>query len=97
MPHRGADWGPKLTAAGFTVEDERVITVDIDGSHSEAVGAYALGSLQRLRHSVAEALTPEDLAALDRLLDTEGPGSLLRRDDLAVRTERTVWAARRTG
>ncbi|WP_327218100.1 class I SAM-dependent methyltransferase [Streptomyces cyaneofuscatus] len=97
VPHRGADWGPKLTAAGFTVEDERVITVDIDGSHSEAVGAYALGSLQRLRHSVAEALTPEDLAALDRLLDTEGPGSLLRRDDLAVRTERTVWAARRTG
>lgn len=97
VPHRGADWGPKLTAAGFTVEDERVITVDIDGSHSEAVGAYALGSLQRLRHSVAEVLTPEDLAALDRLLDTEGPGSLLRRDDLAVRTERTVWAARRTG
>ncbi|MFF3094324.1 class I SAM-dependent methyltransferase [Streptomyces cyaneofuscatus] len=97
VPHRGADWGPKLTAAGFTVEDEHVITVDIDGSHSEAVGAYALGSLRRLRHSVAGTLAPEDLAALDRLLDTEGPGSLLRRDDLAVRTERTVWAARRTG
>ncbi|MFD3412926.1 class I SAM-dependent methyltransferase [Streptomyces cyaneofuscatus] len=97
VPHRGADWGPKLSAAGFTVEDERVITVDIDGSRSEAVGAYALGSLRRLRHSVAGTLAPEDLAALDRLLDTGGPGSLLRRDDLAVRTERTVWAARRTG
>lgn len=100
VPHRGADWGPKLTAAGFTVEDERVITVNIDNtdrSRSEEIGAYALGSLQRLRHSVAEALTPEDLAALDRLLDTEGPGSVLRRDDLVVRTERSVWAARRTG
>ncbi|MFZ4272058.1 class I SAM-dependent methyltransferase [Streptomyces arboris] len=97
VPHRGADWGPKLTGAGFTVEDERSITVHIDGSRSEAVGAYALGSLRRLRHSVAGTLAPEDLAALDRLLDTEGPGSLLRRDDLAVRTERTVWAARRTG
>ncbi|CAD5945270.1 class I SAM-dependent methyltransferase [Streptomyces cyaneofuscatus] len=100
VPHRGADWGPKLTGAGFTVEDERSITVDIgttDGSRSEAVGAYALGSLRRLRHSVAGTLVLEDLAALDRLLDTEGPGSLLRRDDLAVRTERTVWAARRTG
>lgn len=100
VPHRGADWGPKLTAAGFTVEDERVITVNIDNtdrSRSEAVGAYALSSLQCLRHSVAEALTPEDLAALDRLLDTEGPGSVLRRDDLVVRTERSVWAARRTG
>ncbi|MFC8283173.1 class I SAM-dependent methyltransferase [Streptomyces cyaneofuscatus] len=100
VPHRGADWGPKLTGAGFTVEDERSITVDIgttDGPRREAVGAYALGSLRRLRHSAAGTLAPEDLAALDRLLDTEGPGSLLRRDDLAVRTERTVWAARRTG
>ncbi|MGA5043084.1 class I SAM-dependent methyltransferase [Streptomyces arboris] len=100
VPHRGADWGPKLTEAGFTVEAERAITVNIgttDGSRGEAVGAYALGSLRRLRHSVAGTLTPEDLAALDRLLDTEGTGSLLRRDDLAVRTERTAWAARRTG
>ncbi|MFJ9635300.1 class I SAM-dependent methyltransferase [Streptomyces sp. NPDC101178] len=96
VPHRGADWGPKLTGAGFTVEDERVITVDLRGARSEAVGAYALGSLRRLRHSVAGTLAPEDLAALDRLLDTEGPGSLLGRDDLTVRTERTVWAARRT-
>lgn len=96
VPHRGADWGPKLTGAGFTVEDERVITVDLHGARSEAVGAYALGSLRRLRHSVAGTLAPEDLAALDRLLDTEGPGSLLGRDDLTVRTERTVWAARRT-
>ncbi|GGW35759.1 hypothetical protein GCM10010340_11810 [Streptomyces griseoloalbus] len=36
---------------------------------------------------------PEDLTALDRLLDTGGPHSVLRRDDLTVRT---VWAARRT-
>ncbi|NEA84552.1 SAM-dependent methyltransferase, partial [Streptomyces sp. SID14436] len=52
-------------------------------------------SLRRLRHGAAGALSPEDLAALDRLLDTDGPHSLLRRDDLAVRTERSVWAARR--
>ncbi|MFJ9684696.1 class I SAM-dependent methyltransferase [Streptomyces bacillaris] len=98
VPHRGADWGPKLTRAGFTVEDEHVITVDIgrtEGPRAETIGAYALSSLRRLRRSVADALAPEDLAALDRLLDTGGPGSLLRRDDLAVRTERTVWAARR--
>ncbi len=100
VPHRGADWGPKLTGAGFTVEDGRTITVNIgttNPSRSEAVGAYALSSLRRLRPSVADALAPEDLAALDRLLDTDGPGSLLHRDDLAVRTERTVWAARRPG
>ncbi|MDF6043920.1 class I SAM-dependent methyltransferase [Streptomyces sp. JH14] len=96
MPHRGADWGPKLTAAGFTVEGERLITVNLGPPHTEAVGRYALSSLTRLRGSVARALTAEDLTALDRLLDTGSPHSILRRDDLTVRTERSVWAARRT-
>ncbi|MGW5738378.1 MULTISPECIES: class I SAM-dependent methyltransferase [Streptomyces] len=95
MPHRGADWGPKLTAAGFTVEAERTITVDVDGSRSAAVGRYALGSMKRLRAGAAHALTAEDLAALDHLLDDDSPLSILRRTDLAVRTERGVWAARR--
>lgn len=96
LPHRGADWGPKLTAAGFTVEAERTVTVNIGPPYTEAVGRYALSSLRRIRGSVAESLTAEDLAALDRLLDTDSPRSLLRRGDLTVRTERTVWAARRS-
>ncbi|MFC8849580.1 MULTISPECIES: class I SAM-dependent methyltransferase [unclassified Micromonospora] len=95
VPHRGADWGPKLTAAGFTVEGERTITVNVHGSDDEAVGRYALSSLRRLRASAAHALTAEDLAALDQLLHIDSPRSILRRSDLAVRTERTVWAARR--
>ncbi|MBP0456807.1 class I SAM-dependent methyltransferase [Streptomyces montanisoli] len=95
VPHRGADWGPKLTAAGFSVEKERTITVHIDGSRSPAIGRYALISLESMRATVEGALPPEDLAALDRLLDADGPGSVLHRDDLAVRTERSVWAARR--
>ncbi|NJP27497.1 class I SAM-dependent methyltransferase [Microbispora sp. SCL1-1] len=104
VPHRGADWGPMLAAAGFTVEAERTITVDIEGDvegdvegdRGEAIGRYAHRSLQRLRGAAAPALGPEDLAALDELLDADSPHSILRRDDLAVRTERTVWAARRT-
>ncbi|MFD4479156.1 class I SAM-dependent methyltransferase [Streptomyces sp. NPDC058471] len=95
MPHRGADWGPKLAAAGFGIEGERTITVNVDGSGSAAVGRYALSSMKRLRAGAAHALPAEDLAALDRLLDAESPFSILRRDDLAVRTERGVWAARR--
>ncbi|MES0832677.1 class I SAM-dependent methyltransferase [Nocardiopsis tropica] len=95
LPHRGADWGPMLAAAGFTVEGERTVSVDVKGSRSEAVGRYALGGLQRIRTSVAAELSPEDLAALDRLLDAGSPHGILRREDLAVRTERTVWAARR--
>ncbi|MDT0301329.1 class I SAM-dependent methyltransferase [Streptomonospora wellingtoniae] len=96
LPHRGADWGPMLTAAGFTVEGERAVSVNIEGSRSEAIGRYALGGLQRIRSAAAGWLSAEDLTALDRLLDTGDPRSLLHRDDLVMRTERTVWAARRT-
>ena len=98
MPHRGADWGPMLTAAGFTVEGERTITVDLGPPHTDAVGRFALSSLRRLRAStdVVEELDADDVAALDQLLDTDSPHSVLRRSDLTVRTERQVWAARRT-
>ncbi|MET7680544.1 L-histidine N(alpha)-methyltransferase [Streptomyces sp. NPDC005423] len=96
LPHRGADWGPMLTAAGFTVEGEHPVAVRIEGSRGEAIGRYALGGLRGLRSAAAGTLAPEDLAALDRLIDTGSPHSILRRDDLTMRTERTVWAARRT-
>ncbi|MEU5773350.1 methyltransferase [Streptomyces venezuelae] len=96
VPHRGADWGPMLAAAGFTVEDERTVTVNIEGNRSEAVGRYAHGSLQRIRGAAEATLSPQDLAALDELLDADGLHSVLRREDLTVRTDRTVWAARRT-
>ncbi|MFF6995403.1 methyltransferase [Streptomyces sp. NPDC008313] len=95
VPHRGADWGPMLTSAGFALEDKRTVTVHIEGSGSPAIGAYALGTLQRLRQTAVDTLPAEDVAALDRLLDTDSPHGVLRRDDLTVRTERTVWAARR--
>jgi len=95
MPHRGADWGPKLTAAGFGHHDRLTVEVDVAGTLDNAVGPYALAVLQRLRVAAAHALPVEDLAALDQLLDPTSPHSVLRRDDLAARTTRTVWAARR--
>ncbi|WP_371673740.1 methyltransferase domain-containing protein [Streptomyces sp. NBC_00289] len=95
VSHRGADWGSKLTDAGFTVEDERTITVNMGPPHTDAIGRYALTSLRLIRGGAARTLTAEDAAALDQLLDTDSPHSILRRDDVTVRTERTVWAARR--
>jgi SAM-dependent methyltransferase len=95
VPHRGADWGPKLAAAGFDVEGESTVAVHLDGSRTPAVGRYALEGLRRMRGTVGDLLPAEDLAALDRLLDVESPHCIARRDDLAVRTERSVWAARR--
>ncbi|MEU8577600.1 hypothetical protein [Streptomyces asoensis] len=48
-----------------------------------------------MRGGVADALTPGDLPATDRLLGPGSPDGVPHRADLRVRTERTVWAARR--
>lgn len=95
VPHLDADWGGLLVAAGFAVEDRRTVSVSIGGEGDDAIARYAQASLRRVRDVAASALDPEDLAALDRLLDGDGPDSLLRRKDLVLRTERAVWAARR--
>ena len=94
MPHRGADWGAVLTAAGYTLDGQRTVAVDEERPGSAAVGRYALLVLRRLRQAIGGELHADDLAALDDLLDIDGPRSILRRDDLVVRTDRTVWAAR---
>jgi SAM-dependent methyltransferase len=94
VPHLGADWGPHLTAAGFTVEAERVFAIDLAAPLPAAAGRYAQSALRRMRAGLT-GLTAEDLATLDLLLDSDGPDGLLRRDDLVVRTTRTVWVARR--
>ncbi|MFD5346775.1 SAM-dependent methyltransferase, partial [Streptomyces anulatus] len=39
-------------------------------------------------------VSPEDLAALDRLIDG-GPEDVRHRDDLVVRSTRETWMARR--
>ncbi|MFE1170558.1 class I SAM-dependent methyltransferase [Nocardiopsis sp. NPDC058789] len=96
VPHRGADWAEKLTANGFRVEGERTLTAELEGSGDPVVVEYALTSLRRLRESVVDALVPEDLTALDRLLDSGDPSGIAHRDDLTVRTVRSVWAARRS-
>jgi SAM-dependent methyltransferase len=95
VPHLGDDWGARLTRAGFAVEAVRPFAVDLQAPLPDAVGRYAQATLARLREHLADRLDAEDLAALDRLLDEEGPDSILRRDDLTVRTGRTVWVARR--
>ncbi|WP_199442128.1 class I SAM-dependent methyltransferase [Umezawaea beigongshangensis] len=91
MPHLGADWGPRLSAAGFTVEVERVIEIELTPPLPEAAARYAQASLTRLRSGFGDRLDAEDRAALDVLLG----GNLLQRDDLTVRATRTVWLATR--
>jgi SAM-dependent methyltransferase len=95
VPLLGADWGPRLGKAGFTVEAERPFAIDLKAPLPESAGRYALASLRRARPGLDGKLSAEDLATLDTLLDSDGPEGILRRDDLTVRATRTVWMARR--
>ncbi|MFC4035185.1 class I SAM-dependent methyltransferase [Streptomyces polygonati] len=95
LPHLGSDWTARLTGAGFTIEAERPFAIHLTPPLPAATGRYAQVFLRRLRSRLDSLLSADDLAALDTLIDSDGPGSVLRREDLTVRAARTVWVARR--
>ncbi|MFI7545305.1 class I SAM-dependent methyltransferase [Actinoplanes sp. NPDC049599] len=90
VPLLGADWGPRLRKAGFTVEAERRFDIALTPPLPEATGRYAQAVLSRLRSGLDDRLDPDDRATLDTLLSGDG---MLSRTDLTVRTTRTVWLA----
>jgi SAM-dependent methyltransferase len=95
LPHLGSDWGPRLSRAGFTIDAERPFVIDLAAPLPAATGRYAQATLRRIRSGLDGRMSPDDLAALDTLIDSDGPDGALHRGDLTVRTARTVWAARR--
>jgi SAM-dependent methyltransferase len=95
VPHLGDDWRERLARAGFTIEAERPFVIALTPPLSASAGRYAQASLRRVRSHLDGQLSGDDLAVLDTLLDSEGPENVLRRDDLSIRTTRTVWVARR--
>jgi SAM-dependent methyltransferase len=95
LPHLGSDWGPRLSQAGFTIEAERLFAIDLAPPLPAPAGRYAQAMLRRIRSGLDGRISTDDLATLDTLLDSDGPGSILRRGDLTVRAARTAWVARR--
>ena len=95
LPHLGSDWHSRLAQAGFTIEAERPFAIDLTSPLPASTGRYAQASLRRVRSGLDGRLSADDLATLDAILDSDGPEGVLRRDDLTVRTARTVWVARR--
>jgi SAM-dependent methyltransferase len=95
LPYLGADWGSRLTRAGFTVEAERTFGIDLTPPLPPATSRYAEATLRRIRSGLDGKLTADDLATLDTLLDSDGPDGIRQRDDLTVRTTRMVWVAGR--
>ncbi|MFZ0187925.1 MAG: class I SAM-dependent methyltransferase [Streptosporangiaceae bacterium] len=95
MPYLGADWGPLVARAGFTGVAERAFGIELGPPLPAAAGRYAQGYLRRVRGHLDGALAGDDLATLDVLIGDDGPGSVLRRQDLAIRNTRTIWTATR--
>lgn len=94
VPHLGSDWSSLLTKAGFEIDTERRIRIDLPSPLPDAAARLAHSTLQRLRTGLAERLTPSDITVLDTLL-SPGPESFAQRPDLVVRDERPIWIARR--
>jgi SAM-dependent methyltransferase len=95
MPYLGADWGPLLARAGFAGVAERAFGIEMDAPLPAAAGRFAQAYLRRVRGHVDGALAADDLAVLDVLTGDDGPDSVLRRQDLALRGVRTLWTATR--
>ena len=95
VPHLGSDWGQRLSKAGFTIEAERHFAIDLKPPLPPATGRYAQASLRRMRSGLDGRIDTDDLAALDTLIDSDGPDGVRQRADLAVSASRTVWMARR--
>lgn len=95
LPHMGSDWAVPLRQAGFTVLAEREFAIDLKPPLPAAAGRYAQVCLRRLRSALDDRMSADDLAAFDVLIDSAGPGGVLHRTDLTVRTTRTVYMAER--
>jgi SAM-dependent methyltransferase len=90
--HMDEDWGVRLAEAGFTVQAERRFDIVLPPPLPAAARRYAQVSWQRIRHGLDGRLGANDLAAIDAVV-----AGLPGRDDLTVRTSRTVWLAQRPG
>lgn len=88
------DWAPVLDGAGLEVVAQRRFPVEA-GAGTPQAEEYARATLRHQRRALADALSPEDLATLDRLAADHGPDAVLAGDHLTVRGSRVAWLARR--
>jgi SAM-dependent methyltransferase len=94
LPHLGADWSARLSAAGFSDVEQRVFAIDLRPPHQPAAIRYTQLWLTRLAAGVGAQLDDDDRAVLTALVG-DGPDAAVHRDDLHVRGARTVTLGRR--
>ena len=87
------DWAGPIHDAGMEIIEQRTFDYAID--HDQQLIARAAHRwLSRMHTALQDSLSVADLQALEMLLDDDGPQSVFKRNDLAMRGSRTVWAAR---
>ncbi|WP_432110332.1 class I SAM-dependent methyltransferase [Streptomyces sp. AA1529] len=87
------DWPALLAAAGLAPTGSRTFLTDLPAPLDPVARAHVRARVERLRESLADALSAEDLATLDTLLDDTAAEGLLRRPDVFFLTATTVHTA----
>jgi SAM-dependent methyltransferase len=95
LPYLGADWGPLLTSAGFASVTEHPFEISLTPPLPAGASRYAQLALLRIREQLSGTMDAGDLSALDLLTRDDGSASVLVRQDLTIRGDRTVWTATR--
>ncbi|MER6980329.1 class I SAM-dependent methyltransferase [Streptomyces carpinensis] len=90
------DWPALLSTAGLKPTGTRSFLLDLPAPVSDRARDYVVAILTRLREGLADDITVEDRATLDRLLDPEDEASVHRRKDVFVLKAYTVHTAVRT-
>lgn len=89
------DWPTLLTNAGFV--DTGTRNVLIDRPATAEVREWLRRRLERTRAGMAEVLSTEDLATLDRLIDPTDPEGIAERSDVFLLAVKSVHIGRRPG
>ncbi|MFF2961647.1 class I SAM-dependent methyltransferase [Streptomyces sp. NPDC057963] len=90
------DWSALFTAVGLDPQGTRSFLLDLPAPLSEPARDYVVAEFTRRRETFEEALTAEDVAVLDRLVDPEDPAGLRLRPDVFLLMARTVHLGRRS-
>ncbi|WP_436847563.1 class I SAM-dependent methyltransferase [Streptomyces aureus] len=85
------DWPALLTSVGLRHTATRTFLLDLPAPVSDEARAFVVSQLTRRREGLAEGLTAEDVATLDRLLDPDDKASVHHRPDVFVLTAMTVY------
>ncbi|MDR7273908.1 class I SAM-dependent methyltransferase [Catenuloplanes atrovinosus] len=87
-------WPAMMAAAGLEPAGTRSFLTDLPAPLPDHAREHVLGDLTRRRETLAEHLSGEDVATLDRLIDAHAPDGVPLRPDVFMLTARTVHAAR---